>query len=166
LIATAVVVRDLRPDDWPEVSRIFAEGIATGNATFETEVPSWEGWDAAHLSEHRLVAERDGRVVGWIALVPVSPRACYAGVAEVSAYVGEEARGQGVGAELLGALVESSERAGIWTLQTGVFPENETSLGLLRRFGFRVVGTQERIGRLHGVWRDVVLLERRSEVVR
>jgi L-amino acid N-acyltransferase YncA len=166
LIATAVVVRDLRPDDWPEVSQIFSEGIATGNATFETEVPSWEDWDAAHLAEHRLVAEREGDVVGWIALVPVSPRACYAGVAEVSAYVGEDARGEGVGAELLGALVESSERAGIWTLQTGVFPENETSLGLLRRFGFRVVGTQERIGRLHGVWRDVVLLERRSEVVR
>jgi L-amino acid N-acyltransferase YncA len=166
VIATAVLVRDLRPDDWPEVSRIFAEGIATGNATFETKVPSWEDWDAAHLPEHRLVAEREGDVVGWIALVPVSPRACYAGVAEVSAYVGEEARGEGVGAELLAALVESSERAGIWTLQTGVFPENETSLGLLRRFGFRVVGTQKRIGRLHEVWRDVVLLERRSEVVR
>jgi L-amino acid N-acyltransferase YncA len=166
LITTAVEVRDLRPGDWPEVSRIFAEGIATGNATFETGVPSWEDWDAAHLPEHRLVAEREGDVVGWIALVPVSPRACYAGVAEVSAYVGERARGEGVGAELLAALVQSSERAGIWTLQTGVFPENETSLGLLRRFGFRVVGTQERIGRLHGVWRDVVLLERRSEVVR
>jgi L-amino acid N-acyltransferase YncA len=166
VIATAVVVRDLRPDDWPEVARIFHEGIATGNATFETDVPSWESWDAAHLGEHRLVAEREGDVVGWIALVPVSPRACYAGVAEVSAYVGEQARGEGVGAELLAALVESSERAGIWTLQTGVFPENETSLGLLRRFDFRVVGTQERIGRLHGVWRDVVLLERRSEVVR
>jgi L-amino acid N-acyltransferase YncA len=166
VIATAVVVRDLRPDDWPEVSRIFAEGIATRNATFETEVPSWTEWDSAHLGEHRLVAEREGDVVGWIALVPVSPRACYAGVAEVSAYVGEQARGEGVGAELLAALVESSERAGIWTLQTGVFPENETSLGLLRRFDFRVVGTQERIGRLHGVWRDVVLLERRSEVVR
>jgi L-amino acid N-acyltransferase YncA len=166
LITTAVEVRDLRPDDWPEGSRIFAEGIATGNATFETKVPSWQDWDAAHLPEHRLVAEREGDVIGWIALVPVSPRACYAGVAEVSAYVGEEARGEGVGAELLAALVESSERAGIWTLQTGVFPENEASLGLLRRYGFRVVGTQERIGRLHGVWRDVVLLERRSEVVR
>ena len=147
------------------MARIFAEGIATGNATFETEVPSWEAWDEAHLAEHRLVAERDGRVVGWIVLVPVSPRECYAGVAEVSAYVCEEARGEGVGAELLAALVESSERAGIWMLQTGVFPENEPSLGLLRRFGFRALGTQERIGRLHGVWRDVVLLERRSGVV-
>jgi len=160
-----VVVRHLRPGDWPEVARIYEEGIATGNATFETEVPSWEAWDAAHLAEHRLVAEREGSVVGWIALAPVSSRCCYAGVAEVSAYVAEEARGEGVGAELLAAVIESSEQAGIWTLQTGVFPENAPSLSLLRRFGFRAVGTQERIGQLHGVWRDVVLLERRSEVV-
>jgi phosphinothricin acetyltransferase len=160
-----VDVRHLRPRDWPEVARIFGEGIATGNATFETEVPSWDSWDLAHLPEHRLVAERDGRIVGWIALAPVSSRCCYAGVAEVSAYVAEETRGEGVGTELLAAVIESSERAGIWTLQTGVFPENTSSRGLLRRFGFRVVGTQERIGRLHGAWRDVVLLERRSEVV-
>jgi phosphinothricin acetyltransferase len=158
-------VRDLRPGDWPEVARIYEEGIRTGKATFETEVPSWEAWDAAHLDEHRFVAEREGRVVGWIALAPVSSRCCYAGVAEISAYVGEEARGQGVGSELLTTAIESSERARIWTMQTGVFPENAPSLGLLRRFGFRVLGTQERIGRLHGVWRDVVLLERRSEVV-
>jgi phosphinothricin acetyltransferase len=158
-------LRDLRPDDWPEVARIFEEGIATGNATFETEVPSWEEWDGAHLAEHRFVAELDGRVCGWIAAVPVSPRRCYAGVAELSVYVGEEARGQGVGAELLAAAVESSERAGIWTLQTGVFPENSASLALLGRFGFRAIGTQERIGRLHDIWRDVLLLERRSEVV-
>jgi len=164
-IATAISVRDLRPGDWPEVARIFREGIATGNATFETAVPSWAAWDTAHVADHRLVAERNGLVVGWIALVPVSPRECYAGVAEVSAYVGERARGKGVGAELLAALVESSERAGIWTLETGVFPENETSLRLLQRFGFRIVGTRERIGRLHGIWRDVVFLERRSEVV-
>jgi L-amino acid N-acyltransferase YncA len=157
--------RDLRPEDWPEVAQIFEEGILTGNATFETEVPSWEAWDAAHLPEHRLVAERDGRVVGWIALVPASPRECYAGVAEVSVYIAEEARGQGVGSQLLAVLIETSELGGIWTLQTGVFPENEPSLGLLRRFGFRALGTQERIGRLHGAWRDVVLLERRSEVV-
>ena len=157
--------RDLRHDDWPEVARIFEEGIRTGDATFETQVPSWAMWDAAHLPEHRLVAERDGRVVGWIALVPASPRECYAGVAEVSMYIAEEARRQGVGSHLLAALIETSERGGIWTLQTGVFPENEPSLGLLQRFGFRPLGTQERIGRLHGVWRDVVLLERRSEVV-
>jgi L-amino acid N-acyltransferase YncA len=160
-----LVVRDLRPGDWPEVSRIYAEGIATGNATFETEVPAWEAWDAAHLPGHRLVAEREGRVAGWIALAPVSPRECYAGVAEISAYVAAEARGKGVGGELLAAVIESSERTGIWTLQTGVFPENEPSLRLLLRFGFRVVGTQKRIGRLRGAWRDVLLLERRSEVV-
>jgi phosphinothricin acetyltransferase len=158
-------VRDLRPGDWPEVARIYAEGIQTGNATFETEIPSWQAWDAAHLDEHRFVAERDGRVVGWVALAPVSSRCCYAGVAEISAYVAEQARSQGVGRELLATAIESSERAGIWTLQTGVFPENAPSLGLLGRFGFRVLGTQERIGQLHGVWRDVVLLERRSEVV-
>jgi L-amino acid N-acyltransferase YncA len=158
-------VRVLRSDDWPEVARAFEEGIATGNATFETDVPSWEAWDAAHLDEHRFVAEREGHVVGWVALLPVSPRRCYAGVAEISEYVAADARGQGVGAQLLAAAIESSEGAGIWTLQTGVFPENAPSLGLLRRFGFRVVGTQERIGRLHGVWRDVVQLERRSEVV-
>ena len=158
-------VRDLRPEDWPEVARIFEAGIRTGNATFETEVPSWEAWDAAHLPSHRFVAEREGRVVGWIALVPVSSRCCYEGVAEVSAYVAEGARGEGVGRALLARLIENSERGGIWTLETGVFPENEPSLALLQRFGFRVVGTRERIGRLHGVWRDVTFLERRSEVV-
>jgi L-amino acid N-acyltransferase YncA len=161
----ALEVRDLRPRDWPEVARIFAEGIATGNATFETEVPSWEAWDAAHLPEHRLVAERDGRIAAWIALAPVSSRCCYAGVAEVSLYVGEEARAEGVGKALLAALVEAAERGGIWTLETGVFPENEASLGLLQRLGFRIVGMRERIGQLHGIWRDVVFLERRSEVV-
>jgi phosphinothricin acetyltransferase len=158
-------LRDLRPADWPEVARIFEQGIRTGVATFETEVPSWEAWDATHLPEHRFVAERDGLVVGWIALVPVSPRECYEGVAEVSAYVAEGARGEGVGTALLAAVIESAECGGIWTLETGVFPENEPSLLLLQRFGFRVVGTRERIGRLHGIWRDVVFLERRSEVV-
>jgi phosphinothricin acetyltransferase len=159
-------VRDLQAGDWPEAARIYAEGIATGNATFETEVPSWEQWEHSHLPEHRLVAEEDGRVVGWIGLAPVSARPCYAGVAEISVYVTESVRGQGVGSKLLAAVVESSERSGIWTLQTSVFPENEPSLALLRRFGFRTVGTRERIGRLHGVWRDTVLVERRSEVVR
>jgi L-amino acid N-acyltransferase YncA len=159
-------VRGLRPDDWPEVARIFEEGIATGNATFETEVPSWEEWDRAHLAGHRFVAEDERGVVGWIALAPVSGRACYAGVAEISVYVTAEARGRGVGSELLATVVESAERDGIWTLQTSVFPENAASLALLGRFGFRVVGTRERIGRLHGIWRDTVLVERRSEVVR
>jgi L-amino acid N-acyltransferase YncA len=158
-------VRDLRAGDWQEVARIYGEGIATGNATFETEVPSWEAWDHSHLPPHRFVAEEDGRLIGWIALAPVSERPCYAGVAEISVYVADGARGRGVGSRLLAALVESSERGGIWTLQTSVFPENEPSLALLRRFGFRAVGTRERIGQLHGVWRDTILVERRSEVV-
>ena len=158
-------VRDLRPRDWPEVAQIYEQGIETGNATLETEVPSWKKWDAAHLAKHRFVAEQDGRVVGWIALSPVSRRPCYAGVAEVSVYVAEAARGNGVGTELVAAVVESAEQDGLWTLQTSVFPENKPSLALLRRFGFRTVGTRERIGRLHGVWRETVLVERRSEVV-
>jgi len=160
-----VIVRDLRSEDWPEVARIYREGIEAGNATFETEVPTWEAWDATHLPAHRFAAERDGRVVGWIALLPVSSRECYSGVAEVSLYVGEGERSQGVGRELVAAALESAERAGIWTLQTSVFPENEASLRLLRRFGFREVGVRERIGRLHGIWRDTVLVERRSEVI-
>jgi L-amino acid N-acyltransferase YncA len=165
VIATAVELRDLQPGDWPEVARIYAEGIATRNATFEKDLPSWEASDQAHPEKHRFVAEADGEVVGWITLAPVSSRCCYAGVAEVSAYVAEKARGQGIGAALLEHLIESSERAGIWTLETGVFPENEPSLVLLKRFGFREVGIRERIAKLDGVWRDVVYLERRSEVI-
>jgi L-amino acid N-acyltransferase YncA len=163
--ATRVELRDLKTGDWPEAARIYAEGIASRNATFDTEVPSWEAWDAAHLPEHRFVALAGEEVVGWIALVHVSDRCCYEGVAEASVYVTETARGTGVGAALVAAVVESSERAGIWTLQTGVFPENEASVALCRGFGFRVVGTRERLGRLDGNWRDVLLLERRSEVV-
>ena len=128
-------------------------------------MPGWEEWNGAHLGEHRFVAEEDGEVLGWIALAPISTRCCYAGVAEISAYVRERARGRGVGATLLEAVVRSTERAGIWTLETGVFPENEASLALLKRFGFREVGVRERIGQLDGVWRDVVFLERRSEVI-
>ena len=162
-VAAALAVRDLRPGDWPEVARIYAEGIATRNATFEAEVPSWEEWDAAHLAEHRLVADEDGEVLGWIALAPVSNRCCYVGVAEISAYVAEKARGRGVGTALVERIIASTERTGIWTLETGVFPENEPSLALLKRSGFREVGVRERIGKLDGVWRDVVLLERRSD---
>jgi L-amino acid N-acyltransferase YncA len=165
LIATAIEIRDLRRTDWPEVSRIYAEGIATRNATFETDVPTWEVWDAAHLAEQRLVAVETGEVVGWTALAPVSSRCCYRGVAEVSAYVAERARRQGIGAALLARVIASAEDAGIWTLETGVFPENAPSLALLRRFGFREVGIRERISQLDGVWRDVVFLERRSEVI-
>ena len=146
---------------WPAVTAILAEGIATRNATFETAVPTWEAWDAGHLAEHRLVACEEGDVVGWAALSPTSGRPAYAGVTEVSVYVAARARGRGVGRALLAALVESARAGGLWTLQAGIFPENEASLALHRSAGFREVGVRERIGRLDGVWRDVVLLERR-----
>lgn len=154
-------IRGLQPDDWPAVRAIYEEGIRGGNATFETKAPSWERWDAAH-PEPRLVAERDGMVVGWAALSPVSDRCCYEGVGDVSVYVAEIARGSGVGRTLLEALVERSEQAGYWTLNAGVFPENAASIRLHKTCGFREVGIRERLGELHGVWRDVVLLERRS----
>jgi L-amino acid N-acyltransferase YncA len=154
-------VRDLRPDDWPQVAAIFAEGIATGDATFETAAPSWEDWDAGH-GRLRLGAELDGLLAGWAATAPVSSRRCYRGVAEVSVYVAERFRGLGLGQALLGELVARSEAAGIWTLQAGVFPENAASLRLHRRCGFRVVGVREQLGEANGVWRDVVLLERRA----
>jgi phosphinothricin acetyltransferase len=160
--AAEVGVRAMRPADWPAVAGIYAEGIATGNATFETEVPAWDHWDAAHLPGHRLVAELDGRVAGWTAVSPVSTRCAYAGVVEHSVYVAGSARGRGIGRRLLTALIESTERGGIWTIQTGIFPENEPSIGLHRSAGFRVLGVRERPGRLHGRWRDVVVLERRS----
>ena len=160
----ATVIRDLRPEDWPQVAAAFADGIRTGNATFETDVPSWDRWDAAHL-ELRLVAELDGAVAGWAALSPVSDRCCYRGVAELSVYVAAHAQGRGVGRSLLDELIVRSEAAGVWTLQAGVFPENEASMALHLACGFRAVGIRERLGELNGVWRDVVMLERRSATV-
>ena len=159
-----MTIRGLRPDDWPAVRAIYEDGIRSGDATFETETPSWERWDAAH-PELRLVAEREGSVVGWAALSPASARDCYRGVGEVSVYVAAEARGDGLGRALLDDLVERSEQAGYWTLSAGVFPENEASLRLHKACGFREVGVRERLGELGGVWRDVVLLERRSTLV-
>jgi phosphinothricin acetyltransferase len=158
------LIRVLEAEDWPAVRTIYEEGIATGQATFETEAPSWEDWDGAHSSG--LVAEQDGEVVGWAALSPSSPRAVYSGVAEESVYVAERARSRGVGRTLLEELVRRSEQAGIWTLEAGVFPENRASVTLHLGCGFRLVGVRERIGRLNGEWRDVLLLERRSEVIR
>lgn len=148
--------------DWPAVSVIYREGIETGEATFETEVPSWEQWDSAHLMVGRLVCEVDGRVMAWAALSAVSGRPVYRGVAEHSIYVASAARGRGLGAILLRELVTASEEAGLWTLQTSIFPENTASITLHSKAGFRLVGTRERIGSHHGRWRDTVLMERRS----
>ena len=155
----------LRPSDWEQVRSIYLEGIASGNATFETAAPTWEKWDAAHLPFGRLVARTAADVLGWSALSPVSDRCCYAGVAEASLYVGTRHRGQGIGTALLQATIDLAERNGIWTLQAGIFPENRVSLTLVKKCGFREVGRRERLGKLHGVWRDVLLLERRSRVV-
>ena len=158
-------VTPLLPKHWPRVRSIYLEGIRTGNATFATEAPGWAKWDADHLPECRFVAQLGEQVAGWSALSPVSGRCVYVGVAEVSVYVAEHARGQGVGTHLLNALVHASERHRIWTLQAGIFPENQASLAIHTAAGFRVVGVRERLGQRDGVWRDVVLLERRSRVV-
>jgi len=155
-------VRELTHEDWPAVKAIYEQGIAGGNATFETETPSWERWDRTHLEGHRLVALQDGEVVGWAALASVSERCVYAGVAEDSVYVADSAQGRGVGRALLEELIKRAEEDGIWTIQTGIFPENERSIELHKRCGFRVVGIRERLGEHQGVWRDVVLMERRS----
>jgi phosphinothricin acetyltransferase len=157
-----VELRELRKEDWPAVKAIYEQGIAGGNATFETEAPSWDDWDRTHLEGYRLVALQEGEVVGWAALGPVSERCVYEGVAENSVYVADHAQGRGIGRALLEELVTRSERDGIWTIQTGIFPENEASIELHKRCGFRVVGVRERIGKHHGVWRDVVFMERRS----
>jgi phosphinothricin acetyltransferase len=151
--------------DWPQVSRIYREGIATGVATFERYAPTWEQWDAAHLPMCRLVARQSNEVVGWVALTPISNRACYAGVAEFSIYVAEQLRGHGIGTILLQELIAASERSGIWTLQTSTFAANTASIRLQQRCGFRIVGRRERIAQLAGVWHDTVLTERRSSVV-
>lgn len=157
-----VVVRPLEAEDWPAVRQIYAEGIATGDATFETDVPSRSSLDAKWLPEHRWVAELDGRVAGWAAATAVSTRPCYSGVAETSVYVGADARGRGVGKALLHRQVTGADAGGLWTLQTSIFPENRTSLSLHHSAGFRTLGVRERIAQHHGVWRDTVFLERRS----
>jgi len=158
-------ITPLTAADWPIVRAIYEEGIATGNATFETAAPDWPQWDAARLPVGRLVARRGQRVVGWAALSPVSSRVVYAGVAEVSIYVAAAARGQGVGKTLLRALIAAADEGGIWMLQAGIFPENAASVALHQSCGFRIVGRRERLARLHGVWRDALLLERRSSQV-
>ena len=158
------VIDSMQPDDWEQVSAIYLEGIATGHATFETAAPNWEQWDAGHLAACRLAARAGAKILGWAALSAVSRRQVYAGVAEVSVYVANEARRQGVGGKLMAALITASEEQGIWTLQASIFPENQASVALHLKHGFRELGRRERIAKLHGVWRDTVVLERRSRV--
>ena len=157
------LIEEMKDEDWERVRSIYAEGIAGGNATFDTQVPDRDEWDRNHLRKCRLVARESGRVVGWAALSPISDRCAYSGVAEVSIYVAISVRCEGIGKALLRALIDASERAGFWTLQSGVFPENKASVALHKTCGFREVGLRQRIGRLDGVWKDVVLMERRSE---
>jgi len=151
--------------DWQEVSRIYLEGIATGFATFETNVPSYEAWNEAHMSSCRLVATDEEKIQGWAALSPVSSRCVYGGIAEVSVYVGSDSRGKGIGKLLMEALIKESEAQGLWTIQSGIFPENIGSIELHKKLGFRYIGKRERVGKLHGEWKDNLLFERRSETV-
>lgn len=158
-------ISPLRREHWGAVRTIYAQGIATGRATFEMEVPDWKRWDAAHLQAGRLIARRGDEIVGWAALSAVSSRCVYSGVAEESTYVHADHRGHGIGSTLLRRLIQESEEHGIWTLQAGMFPENTASIAMHEKLGFRRVGRRHRIGKLHGRWRDVLLLERRSETV-
>ena len=163
--AIVICIDQMRASDWEQVRSIYLEGIRGGHSTFETEAPAWEKWDEAHLEFARLVMRDEDRVLGWAALSPVSKRDVYRGVAEVTVYVTESARGQGIGRALLEALIDESEKQGIWTLQASIFPENTASIGLHRRCGFREVGRRERIAILHDTWRDTLLLERRSKLI-
>ncbi|RSK24946.1 GNAT family N-acetyltransferase [Hymenobacter metallilatus] len=161
-----MTLQSFAPAHWPAAKAIYEAGIATGNATFATAAPSWEEWDRGHLPHSRLVAlDDDGQMLGWAALSPVSSRCVYGGVGEVSVYVADSARGRGVGRQLLAALVRESEQHDMWTLQAGIFPENEASLRLHEAAGFRLVGRRERIGKMGDQWRDTLLLERRSPEV-
>lgn len=158
-----IKIDEMLPEDWVQVQEIYLDGIATGNATFQKAAPSWEEWDNSYIKECRIVARLDDRILGWAALSPVSSRCVYAGVAEVSIYVSQ--RNKGIGSKLLKSLIELSEQNGYWTLQSGVFPENVPSLKLHSKYGFREVGRREHIGKMDDVWRDTILLERRSNVV-
>lgn len=159
----AITIRPMVATDWNAVRDIYAAGIATGNATFETTTPTWDHWDASHLDDHRLVAtDTHDTVIGWATLSSVSDRCVYAGVAENSLYIHPDHRSRGVGTTLLDALVTGAERAGYWTVQTGIFPENTASIATHEAVGFRIVGRRERVGQLNGVWRDTLFLERRS----
>ena len=160
-----VYIRKFEQNDFDSLKYIYQQGIDEGNATFETHAKAWDEWNDSMLQVCRLVAVENDRVVGWAALSPVSSRCVYAGVAEVSVYVADEARGKGVGQALLSKLVKESEKQGFWTLQAGIFPENKSSIALHRKNGFRILGVHEKLGKMGEKWRDVVLLERRSKVV-
>lgn len=150
-------------DDWDQVAEIFRQGIETGNATFETQIPSWEKWDSAHIQSCRIVATIENVVIGWAALVPVSSRKVYAGVGEISIYISNRYQGLKIGTRLLERLIDESEKEEFWTLQAGIFPENKASIKLHQNHGFRIIGYREKIGQMKGVWRDTILLERRSK---
>lgn len=165
LITIMIQIEVLQPRHWHQVKTIYEEGIHTGHATFETTAPAWEVWDQGHVKECRIVAKEGDTLLGWAALSPVSGRCVYAGVAEVSVYVSADARGKGVGKLLLEQLIKESEAANLWTLQAGIFPENVASVKLHEACGFRILGKRERIGTMNGVWRDTLLLERRSKTV-
>jgi phosphinothricin acetyltransferase len=163
------IIDIMKPEDWQQVRSIYLEGIGTGNSTFETNAPDWDKWNSSHLKEHRFVARKDDLVLAWAVLSPVSARAVYSGVAELSIYVAAAHRCKGMGSALLKAVINSTEQAGIWTLQGGIFPENIASLRLVQKHGFREVGRREKIGKmtygnLTGTWRDVIMVERRSSV--
>nr|WP_299382738.1 GNAT family N-acetyltransferase [Allomuricauda sp.] len=158
-----MTVREMKPSDWEQVAQIYAEGMRTGFATFEQSVPSYEQWDKAHITSCRLVALEANNILGWAALSPVSSRCVYGGVGEVSVYVSSSSRGKGVGKKLLEQLILESEKAGFWTIQSGIFPENEASIQLHQKVGFRFIGKRERIGKLDGVWKDNLLFEKRSQ---
>jgi L-amino acid N-acyltransferase YncA len=165
LINFVMQIIPLIPEHWETVKKIYEEGIATGNATFQTEAPSWEEWDKAHSPKPRLIAIEENTILGWAAITPVSGRCVYAGVGEVSVYVSASARGRGIGKQLLSALITETEKENFWTLQAGIFPENVSSIAIHKACGFRIVGTRERIGKMKDVWRDTVLLERRSTLI-
>ncbi|MEX0288786.1 MAG: N-acetyltransferase family protein [Flavobacteriaceae bacterium] len=160
-----IEIRSMTAADWPSVLAIYQEGIDTGFATFEKELPSYEAWDGNHLDTCRIVAEKEGQLIGWAALSPVSSRCVYGGVAEVSVYVGGSARGLGIGKLLMKELISLSEKEGLWTLQSGIFPENEASIRLHEQVGFRRIGYRERVGKLDGIWKDNVIFEKRSSIV-
>ncbi len=160
-----IILDKMLPKDWEAVKQIYEEGIATGNATFQQQSPDWHEWNNDHLQHSRMVAKGDGIILGWAALTGVSGRCVYAGVAEVSVYVSGKARRKGVGKQLLQKLIEESEANNIWTLQAGIFPENIASIKIHEAFGFRILGTRERIGQMNGKWRDTILMERRSKTI-